>query len=260
MNLPLTGSAWPGKLVPQDPNDEPASVLLERIQQEKARLIAEGKIKKQKPLPPISEEGKPFALPEGWEWVRLLSIAHVGTGATPSRDNPSYYQPQDHMWVTSGETSEPFVLSTREKVSELAVRETNVSIYPVGTLIVAMYGQGKTRGQITELRVPAGTNQACAAILLVDLDESHRSYVKKYFQKSYEDLRSLAEGGAQPNLNVGKVSNTLIPLPPSAEQKRITAKVDELFRVCDELILKIRAAGETELTICDVLVEKALVH
>src|SRR5574344_1466835 len=60
-----------GKLVPQDPNDEPASVLLERIDEEKARLVKEGKIKKSKPLPPISEEEKPFALPDGWEWVRL---------------------------------------------------------------------------------------------------------------------------------------------------------------------------------------------
>ena len=103
-----------GKLVPQDPDDEPASELLKRIEQEKAELVKQGKIKT-KPLPPVSDEEKPFELPQGWEWCRIIEIAQVGTGATPSRDNPDYWETPEFNWVTSGETSLPFIFNTAEK-------------------------------------------------------------------------------------------------------------------------------------------------
>lgn len=247
-----------GKLVPQDPNDEPASELLKRIEQEKAQLVKEGKIKKQKSLPPVSDEEKSFELPKGWEWCRIIEIAQVGTGATPSRDNPDYWQHPEFNWVTSGETSLPFIFNTAEKISLKAVKETNVSIYSPGTLIIAMYGQGKTRGQITELCISAGTNQACAAIQLFDTNEYHRRYVKLFFEKSYEDLRNLAAGGAQPNLNLAKVSNTLIPLPPFSEQIKIATKVEELFKVCDTLKSRLQSAQQTQLQLADALTDAAL--
>ncbi|HAS1939587.1 TPA: restriction endonuclease subunit S [Enterobacter asburiae] len=247
-----------GKLVPQDPNDEPASELLKRIEQEKAQLVKEGKIKKQKPLPPISDDEKSFELPQGWEWCRIIEIAQVGTGATPSRDTPDYWQHPEFNWVTSGETSLPFIFNTVEKISLKAVKETNVSIYPPGTLIIAMYGQGKTRGQITELCISAGTNQACASIQLFDTNEYHRRYVKLFFEKSYEDLRSLASGGAQPNLNLAKVSNTLIPIPPFSEQIKIVTKVEELFKVCDTLKSRLQSSQQTQLHLADALTDAAL--
>ncbi|KGA33271.1 restriction endonuclease [Pectobacterium brasiliense] len=247
-----------GKLVPQDPNDEPASELLKRIEQEKAQLVKEGKIKKRKPLPVISNEEKPFELPQGWEWCRIIEIAQVGTGATPSRDNPDYWNFPKYNWVTSGETSSSFIFNTAEKITEKAVKETNVSIYFPGTLIIAMYGQGKTRGQITELCISAGTNQACAAIQLFYTNEHHRRYVKLFFEKSYEDLRNLAAGGAQPNLNLAKVSNTLIPIPPFSEQIKITTKVEELFKVCDILKSRLQSAQQTQLHLADALTDAAL--
>lgn len=247
-----------GKLVPQDPNDEPAYELLKRIEQEKAQLVKEGKIKKQKPLPPVSDKEKPFELPKGWEWCRIMAIAQVGTGSTPSRDNPDYWSEPEFNWVTSGETSSPFIIDTAEKVSMRAVKETNVSIYPPGTLIIAMYGQGKTRGQITELRIAAGTNQACAAIQLFESNEFHRRYIKFFFEKSYDDLRSHAAGGAQPNLNLAKVSNTLIPIPPLAEQIEIAAKIDELFVFCDSLKSRLQSAQQTQLHLADALTDAAL--
>ncbi|NPE51785.1 restriction endonuclease subunit S [Dickeya dadantii] len=247
-----------GKLVPQDPNDEPASELLKRIEQEKAQLVKEGKIKKQKPLPPVNDEEKPFELPQGWEWCRIIEIAQVGTGATPSRDNPDYWQYPEYNWVTSGETSSPFIFNTAEKISVKAVKETNVCIYSPGTIIIAMYGQGKTRGQVSELCISAGTNQACAAIQLFDKNEYHRRYIKLFFEKSYEDLRSLAAGGAQPNLNLAKVSSTLIPIPPFNEQIKITTKVEELFKVCDSLQSRLQSAQQTQLHLADALTDAAL--
>ena len=245
-----------GKLVEQNLNDEPASELLERIAAEKEELVKQKKIKKQKPLPPITEEEKPFELLEGWEWERIGTFGVVGTGATPSRSNPVYWEPAEINWVSSGETSELFLGKTKEQVSKIAIKETNVSIYPVGTLIVAMYGQGKTRGQITELLEPAGTNQACAAIRLLANNVEHKNFVKLFFRKAYLELREHAAGGAQPNLNVGKIANTVVPLPPLEEQHRIVTKVDELMAICDQLKARLSEAQTTQLNLADVILEK----
>jgi type I restriction enzyme S subunit len=247
-----------GKLVPQNPSDEPASVLLEKIAEEKAQLIADKKIKKQKALPAITDEEKPFELPSSWGYERIGTFGIVGTGSTPSRSNPDYWHPAEFNWVSSGETAEFFLSTTKEKVSALAIKETNVSLYPAGTLIVAMYGQGKTRGQITELLSEAGTNQACAAIRLVNETKQHKDYVKLYFRKAYAELRSHAAGGAQPNLNVGKISNTVLALPPLAEQHRIVAKVDELMALCEQLKARLSDAQTTQFHLADAVVEKAL--
>ena len=247
-----------GKLVPQNPDDEPASELLKKIAKEKARLVKEGKIKKQKPLPEIEENEKLLNLPTSWGISRLGTFTVVGTGSTPSRDKGQYYFPQEFNWVSSGETNQDFIFDTDEKISSLALKETNVSIYPIGSLIIAMYGQGKTRGQVSELMIEAGTNQACAAIILINKEEAHRKYLKYFFKKAYEELRSHAAGGAQPNLNLGKVANTVIPLPPLAEQQRIVAKVDELFALCDALKELLRDAQALQNQLAVAVVEQAV--
>ena len=121
-----------------------------------------------------------------------------------------------------------------------------------------MYGQGKTRGQITELLEPAGTNQACAAIRLIDETKAHKDFVKLFFRKAYLELREHAAGGAQPNLNVGKIASTVIPLPPIPEQHRIVAKVDELMTLCDQLKARLQTSQQTQLALAESLVEGAL--
>ncbi|MBK6965353.1 MAG: restriction endonuclease subunit S [Bacteroidales bacterium] len=247
-----------GKLVPQNPDDEPASELLKKITKEKAKLVKEGKIKNQKPLPEIDENEKLLDLPANWGFSRLGTFTIVGTGSTPSRDKGQYYFPQEFNWVSSGETSQDFIYKTDEKISSLALKETNVSIYPIGSLIVAMYGQGKTRGQVSELMVEAGTNQACAAVVLINKEEAHRKYLKYFFKKAYEELRSHAAGGAQPNLNLGKVANTVIPIPPLAEQHRIVAKVDKLFALCDSLKERLRETQALQNQLAVAVVEQAV--
>ncbi|WP_064485019.1 restriction endonuclease subunit S [Xanthomonas arboricola] len=247
-----------GKLVPQYPNDESASEFLKRIAEEKARLVLEGRIKRQSPLADVAEEEKLFALPSSWVWVRLEGIAQVGTGATPLRTNPKYFDPATVNWLTSGETSQDFIRVTEQKVSSLALTETNLTVYPPHTLIIAMYGQGKTRGQISELLIDACTNQACAAIQLFDPNPSHRRYVKHFFVKSYDDLRMLAAGGAQPNLNLGKIKDSVIPLPPLAEQHRIVAKVDQLMALCDQLKSRLSEARQVNEHLANALTGQAL--
>lgn len=247
-----------GLLVPQDPTDEPASALLETIRAEKDRLIATGQLKRDKPLPPISDEEKPFELPEGWEWVTLDTLAQVGTGTTPSRDNPAYFTSGTIPWVTSGETGQTFISATAQHVTKLALGDTSLTLYPVGTLIVAMYGQGKTRGQISELLIEATTNQACAGIVLHEQHEDHRAYVKLVFEKSYDEIRELSAGGAQPNLNVGKVKATPISLPPLAEQSRIVARVTELRALCAQLRERLATTSQIQSRLAETLIEKAV--
>jgi type I restriction enzyme S subunit len=244
-----------GLLVPQDPQDEPASELLKKIRAEKDKLIAEGKIKRDKPLPPIAEDEQPFGLPPGWEWVPIETLADVGTGTTPSRDNIAFFSGGSIPWVTSGETGKPFIAETAQYVTELALSQTSLTVYPVGTLIVAMYGQGKTRGQVSELQIEATTNQACAAIVLVEPSSAHRSFVKLVFEKSYDEIRELSAGGAQPNLNVGKIKSTLIPLPPLAEQSRIVTRVAQLRRLCTDLRQRLTASQSTQAHLAEALVD-----
>ena len=223
-----------GKLVWQDPNDEPASELLRSIELEKQRLVKEGKIKQPKPLLKINPEEIPYLLPNGWEWVRVIDVVDVGTGSTPATTNLTYYN-GTIPWYTSSATNNIIAKTPETFITESAIKETNCKIFPSGSLIIAMYGQGKTRGQISEIVVPGATNQAIAAMVFYESSKDIKRYIKYYFVKIYEEIRSIAEGGAQPNLNVGKIKETLIPLPPLAEQGRIVEKIDRLMGMCDRL-------------------------
>jgi type I restriction enzyme S subunit len=140
---------------------------------------------------------EPFKLPLGWEWVTIDTLAIIGTGTTPSRENLAFFAGGTIPWVTSGETGQAFIDATEQHVTDLALVQTSLTVYPVGTLIVAMYGQGKTRGQVAELRIPAATNQACAATALVESSDFHRAYVKVVFEKSYDAIRELSAGGGR---------------------------------------------------------------
>ena len=224
-----------GKLVPQDPNDEPASVLLERIKAEKERLIKEGKNKRSKKSAKTSDTphygNVPFEIPDNWVWCRLEDIANIGTGATPNRLNKEYYNNGIIPWINSSSTNCTYITEASEYITEKAINETNCKIYPIGTLIVAMYGEGKTRGQVSELLIESATNQACAAISLIDTNI--KAYIKNYFEGNYFHLRKLAEGGNQPNLSIGKISNYTIPLPPLSEQHRITTEIEKCFSIID---------------------------
>ena len=223
-----------GKLVPQDPNDEPASVLLERIRAEKERLIKEGKIKKPKKSKATCDKPHyPFELPKGWVWCRLEDIASIGTGSTPLTGCKEYYVNGNIPWINSSSTKDALIKTPSNYITSKAIQETNCVVYPKGTLIIAMYGEGKTRGQISELGIDAATNQACAAIC--PLRKELKNYIKLFFESNYLHIRALAEGGTQPNLNLGKISNYEIPLPPLSEQNRICSEVSYWFDLADTI-------------------------
>lgn len=178
------------------------------------------------------------ALPAGWHWSSVGELARVGTGATPKRDRRDYWQGGTVPWVTSGVANQPIVTEPTEFITETALQETNCKVYPPGTLLVAMYGEGKTRGMCTELAVPAATNQALAAI---QTTEKLRPFLKRVLQASYERTRGVASGGVQPNLNLSHVRAIRVPLPPPHEQQELVEEIDRRLSVIDELETQITA-------------------
>jgi len=160
------------------------------------------------------------ALDESWSYASIGSIAGVGTGATPLRSRRDYYEDGTVPWVTSSAVNRPYVDSADEFITEKALSETSVKLWPPGTLLVAMYGEGKTRGRCSELRISATTNQACAAIVMRPEYEWRRPWVKLVLRARYDEYRKLAAGGVQPNLNLGMIRAMQIPLPPRDQQDR----------------------------------------
>ncbi|WP_019896670.1 restriction endonuclease subunit S [Methylotenera mobilis] len=219
-----------GKLVPQDPNNEPASEILKRIQAEKSKLIAEGKLKKEKPLQPIGDDEKTFELPLGWEWVRVGSLGDWGAGATPLRSISSYYG-GSMPWFKSGELIADFIDTSEETVTELALKECSLRLNQPGDVLLAMYGA--TIGKASILKVAGTTNQAVCACTPNGC--IFNRYLLLMLKAMKANFVGQGAGGAQPNISREKIIATLTALPPLPEQHRIVAKVDELMALCDQL-------------------------
>lgn len=178
-----------------------------------------------------------------WIACNLGAIADVGTGSTPLRSNESFYAATGTPWITSSATSQRAVMQAEEFVTGEAIKAHRLKIYPVGTLLVAMYGEGKTRGQVTELAIPAAINQACAAVR-VDENKADRRYVRLILEANYFEMRELAEGGNQPNLNLSKIKNFPLLLPSLEGQREIIRRVESLFAVADRIQAQYERAVE----------------
>ena len=220
-----------GKLVPQDPNDEPASVLLERIRAEKAMLIKEGKIKapkKSKSAGDTSHYPKdvPFEVPEGWCWYHLNDIGKWQSGATPSRGVKAFFG-GSIPWLKTGDLNDDYVNDIPERITDKALKETSVKLNPEGSVLIAMYGA--TIGKVGILTFPATTNQACCACSeLCGVDNRFLFY---FLISHREEFIRQAGGGAQPNISKEIIVNTPIPVPPIEEQKRIVREIEKWLNV-----------------------------
>ena len=224
-----------GKLVVHRPGEGTAGELLLEIAAERERLIREGKMKRSKPLAPVSPDEVPFKVPESWEWVRLGEIVFVSTGKTPSTNETSYYTNGDIPWITSSYTDKDPISTVTSFITKKAVADVGLKIYSKGTLVYALYGQGKTRGQISELAIDATINQALAALEILHFSDSLKHYIKYFCKYNYNNIRTQSSGTSQPNLNLSKISNMLVPLPPLAEQRRIVARLEELMPLIDRI-------------------------
>lgn len=218
-----------GKLTEQLPEDGTAEELYQQIQQEKLALEKAGKVKKSKPLPPISEEEKPFEIPENWKWVRIGNIGSWSAGSTPARNNPAYYKDGSIPWLKTGDLDDNYISEVPEYITELAMKETSVRLNPVGSVLMAMYGA--TIGKLGILETPMTTNQACCAC--IPYTGMYNKYLFYYLLGRRKEFIEKGKGGAQPNISKEIIVNSAIPLPPLAEQKRIVAKLEELLPLCE---------------------------
>ena len=158
--------------------------------------------------------------------VKIKDLCHLGSGGTPSRSNPQYYY-GDIPWIKTGEVVNEEIFETEEHITKEAIANSSAKLYPKGSLIIAMYGQGDTRGRTAKLAIEATTNQACAVLYDIDNTIVSTDYLWYYLQGRYHDLRSLASGNNQPNLNAGKIKNYDVVVPPMEIQNEIVAHFKE---------------------------------
>lgn len=227
-------AAVQGKLVPQDKNDEPASELLKRIQAEKKALMKEGKLKKEKPLPPISEDEIPYDLPDGWIWCRFYEITKIvgdGIHGTPEYDNKGDY------YFINGNNLEK---NTHRVVFTSMTKKANKHQYELykktldsQTILLSINGTIGNIAFYNDEKVILGKSTAYIN-LLSDLD---KYYISLFLQSDTAWLyyQNNHTGTTIKNLSLASIRSCPCPLPPLAEQQRIVAKVDELMAMCDEL-------------------------
>ncbi|WP_246572876.1 restriction endonuclease subunit S [Francisella salimarina] len=163
---------------------------------------------------------------------KIESFSKVGTGVTPLKSRKDYYNGSIN-WITSKATGYDFVTEAEMLITDFAIKECRLKIYPKGTLVVALYGQGKTRGQVTELLIESATNQAVATIV-VDKNQNNK-YLKFFLKKSYLDLREKASGGTQANLNLTIMKNIEVPLPPLPIQQQTVEYLDSIATKVDKI-------------------------
>lgn len=229
-----------GKLIPQDPNDEPAEKLLEKIKIEKEKLVKEGKLKKEKPLSSILPEEIPFEIPKGWIWCKLADIGSWGAGSTPNRGNIEYYTNGTIPWIKTGELNDGIVSSSEEMITEEALKKTSLRLCKPGDVLIAMYGA--TIGKLALLNISATTNQACCACS--PYEGVNNKYLFYFLKSQRTNLKNMGFGGAQPNISKEKLVNIMVALPPKEEQKRIVTKIEYLMKICDEQEKNIAEAKE----------------
>jgi type I restriction enzyme S subunit len=224
-----------GRLVPQDPNDEPASVLLAKIRQEKEQLVKEGKLKKKDLIEtPVEEDETPFSIPDNWKWIRFGDLVSTSTGKTPARGDVRYWGDNDYPWVSisdmkQGET----IINTKEYVSAKAANDCfHNEISKRGTLIMSFK---LTVGRTAILGIDAYHNEAIISIkTYADRDNSTRDYLSYILPivTTWGDSKDAIKGKT---LNAKSIYNLLIPLPPLAEQHRIVEKLEQLLGEIDKL-------------------------
>lgn len=222
-----------GKLVPQDPNDEPASELLKHIADEKAELVKQGKIKKQKPLPEISEDEKPFELPEGWEWVTLATIGEIVGGGTPTSDNPHYWSTQGIKWLTPADLNGlkgKYISSGARDITIDGLSNSSAKLMPKGTVL---FSSRAPIGYVAISNNELSTNQGFKSC--VPYIKESAEYIYYFLLSAAKKIDEMASGTTFKEVSGAVVSKVLLPFPPLKEQLKIVEVADNLMSLCDQL-------------------------
>jgi type I restriction enzyme S subunit len=220
-----------GKLVPQDPNDEPASVLLERIAEKKQNSTKNNRVRQSLDYTGDNIGDNLFSIPRSWKWTRFTDIANFYAGKTPSRNDTTFWNTGDYPWVS---IADMYTGQTLYKTKETVSLKARNSIFgrdpePIGTLIMSFK---LTIGKICRLGIPAFHNEAIISIhpYIEDIEPYLFIFLPQFAQQGR--TKSAIKGAT---LNRDTISNILLPLPPLAEQKRIVERVDQLMALCDQL-------------------------
>lgn len=253
-----------GKLATQNPDDEPASELLQRIETEKARMVAEGKIKKPKKLAPIDDEEKPFELPQGWEWTHLDKVAlRSEAGWSPKcEDTPR----EGNDWGVLKVSAVTWGVFNPEENKQLPVHLEAKSEYEVmpGDFLISRANTAElvARSVVVPSDTPRHLMMSDKIIRFVFSSQSFPEYINMFngsaLARSYYLSVAGGTSSSMKNVSRAQIQSLVMPFPPLAEQHRIVAKVDELFTLCDQLKDRLQAAGETRLNLTDALVDQAL--
>ena len=220
---------------------EPADVLLERILAERrARWEAQEKRrgKYKEPAAPDTSDLPP--LPEGWVWATVHQCCDVYVGATPRRSREDYWG-GEIAWVSSSEVAFNRITVTRETITQAGYQNASVNLHPIGTVLLGMIGEGKTRGQVAILDIP-GCNSQNSAALRVSEAGLPPEFVFYYLMGQYEATRRIGSGNNQPALNKSRVQDIVLPLPPLAEQRRIVAEVERRLSVIQQAEAAVEAS------------------
>lgn len=238
----LLSLAVQGKLVGQDPNDEPASVLLEKIKDEKDRLIKEKKIKKEKPLPPIAAEEVPYELPKGWEWVRLGAISHnIHYGYTASAldidTGVKLLRITDIQNNRVNWSKVPYCEIEANKLEGTMLKNNDILIARTGGTI----GKSFIVNNVDEIAVFASY-----LIRVITSNFVSASYIKLFLETNlyWEQLKAMSQGTGQPNVNATSLSNLLVPLAPKYEQEKIVEKINQYNITIDNVNTNVKILEE----------------
>lgn len=221
-----------GKLVPQDPNDESAEVLYAKIQAEKQKLIKEGKIKKDKPLPPITDDEIPFPIPSNWKWVRLGDCFDVRDG---THDTPKYVG-KGYPLITSKDFDNGQIRFDKcNYISENDhIKIQQRSKVDIGDILYSMIG-GNIGNMVIVTTEKEFSIKNVALFKYYNRNLTSNNYLYYILKYVTETFKNKATGGAQPFISLSFIRNFPIPLPPLAKQHRIVAKVNELMQYCEKL-------------------------
>ncbi|EIE1273054.1 restriction endonuclease subunit S [Vibrio fluvialis] len=245
-----------GKLVPQDPSDEPAAELLKRITDEKAQLVKEKKIKKQKALPPIAEDEKPFELPNGWEWCRLPDLGELARGKSKHRprNDPKLYENGNIPLVQTGDVARAngTILTYTAKYNEFGLAQSQ--LWPKGTLCITI---AANIADTATLGFDACFPDSVVGYTPYD-KEIPTVYFDYFIKTAKENLERFAPSTAQKNINLEILSNVLVPCPPKQQFPRIVEKVNLLLGICDELKERLKESQMSQLQLTDAIVEQAV--
>ena len=241
-----------GLLVPQDPTDEPASALLQRIRAEKDRLIATGQIKRDKPLPPITDEEKPFELPVGWGWVRMQEAFDVRDG---THDTPKYVEHDGIPLITSRNFEAGKICFEDAKLisrsdHELIMRRSRVER---GDILYSMIG-GNIGNQVLVDTDREFSIKNVALFKYVSRSYTLPLYLNLFLQTVTVSLRGQAVGGAQPFVSLSLLRSIPFPLPPTAEQSRIVTRITALRRLCADLRQRLAERQSVQARLAEALV------